>query len=354
MRKRLNGKNFAGLSLLLLLVIIVISVILLYGNFGHEDKIFSNTFSSMGVRVHQTVDGLDSETAAQASQEKIRYIEDKLSFDIDGSDVDRINSGAGEKWVKCSPETLNSLAKVIDISKKSFGTIDPTVLPLTFLWKFDQKISRLPDKSAISSALPHIDYRNVKVNHDVGRVKLSDQDALISLSQVEKAVACSSAIDVYKNFKIDCAVISVGNIVGVYGVKSDNSAWNISVKDPFISRTDDAKIAVLKIKNGYVASFGAKDDKIIINGEHYNKIIDTKTGYIVKNGVALVSVLHPDAVIASALSYVCSILGHEKSAKILNYYGADAIFVYNDKSIHITPSVKNNLEVTDVSYKIEN
>lgn len=340
------------IPLFILLIIVIIAVIIFYITVEHKDKSFTNTFSSMGVQIHQMIYGNDAEVASGKVRERIQYIEDKFSYDIDDSDIDRVNRGAGEKWVKCDSKTLDSVSKLLNISRKSYGVIDPTILPLVYLWGIDKGAIRTPNQDEIDDALSRVDYRDIKINYEVGRVKLDNSNASMTLKQIEKGAACSTAVDVYKDFKVDYGVVSVGGVVGVYGKKPDNSLWKISVRDPFIYSSQDIRIAVIKIQEGYVASFGVRDDKISIDGMQCNKILNVKTGYPVVSNIALVSVVHPDAIIASALSQICCVLDREESFDILNYYGGEAIFVYNDKSIYVTPNIRNNFVIIDPEYSL--
>lgn len=318
----------------------------------HKDKTFTYTSSAMGVQIHQILYGSDAEKASKEVREKIEKLEDILSYDIEGSDIDRINGGAGEKWVKTSKETIQLLDKFISISKRSKRTVDPTSLPLISVWGFDGTVAKYPSKNEIDFALENIDYRDIKINYDVDRIKIGKKGEAITLKHVERGAACSAAIDIYKNMKVDYGVVAVGGVVGVYGVKPDNSAWKISVKDPFLYNSEDVRIAALRIKSGYVATFGGKEDKININGSQRNRILNIKTGMPLENDVALVSILHPDAIVANTLSQICCILDRNESREILNYYGAEAVFVYNDKKIYITPKIRGDFSIIAPEYSM--
>ena len=237
----------------------------------------------------------------------------KISYDIAESDIERINSGAGEKWVRVSDETIDALDKIISVSKKSKGTLDPTVLPLVSLWGLDCNTVKYPQKALIEKTLANVDYRDIKLNYEVKRVKIGNKNGAITLKQIEKGVACNKAIEIYKNMKVDYGVVSIGGTVGVYGEKPDSSLWKIAVKAPFALDKEDSRIAHIKIKEGYVATFGLKEDKINMNGAFKNKILDLRNGYPVENDIELVSVLHPDAIVASALAQICCVLNKEES-----------------------------------------
>ena len=350
MEEEIKQKGKAYVPLFFLMVFIVICIVIGYILLEQKDKSFTSTSMGMGVQVHQMICGSDAQEAVRKVKEKIEELENKISYDISESDIDRINSGAGEKWIKTSRETLDALDKFMSISKKSKMTLDPTVLPLVSIWGFDLNMVKNPDQEAITSAIENIDYREIKINYDVGRVKINNKNSSITLKQIEKGIACSAAIEIYKGLRIDYGVVSVGGTVGVFGEKPDNSLWKISVMDPFVWEKEDTRVAHLKIEDGYVSTFGLSLDKVNINGTQKNKILDIRTGYPPENDIALVSVIHSDAVVANALSQVCCILNKEESIEILNYYGAEAVFVYEDKSIYVTPNLKERFSIIDNSY----
>ena len=354
MGKDAKPKGKAYIPLFFLMVIVLICSVVGYVFIEQKDKSFTNTSSGMGVQVHQMLYGNEAELAAKTVRESIEELENKISYDIAESDIERINSGAGEKWVRVSDETIDALDKIISVSKKSKGTLDPTVLPLVSLWGLDCNTVKYPQKALIEKTLANVDYRDIKLNYEVKRVKIGNKNGAITLKQIEKGVACNKAIEIYKNMKVDYGVVSIGGTVGVYGEKPDSSLWKIAVKAPFALDKEDSRIAHIKIKEGYVATFGLKEDKINMNGAFKNKILDLRNGYPVENDIELVSVLHPDAIVASALAQICCVLNKEESLEILNYYGAEAIFVYNDKNIYITPKIRENCSIIDSSYFINN
>ena len=131
------------------MVIVLICSVVGYVFIEQKDKSFTNTSSGMGVQVHQMLYGNEAELAAKTVRESIEELENKISYDIAESDIERINSGAGEKWVRVSDETIDALDKIISVSKKSKGTLDPTVLPLVSLWGLDCNTVKYPQKALI-------------------------------------------------------------------------------------------------------------------------------------------------------------------------------------------------------------
>ena len=339
------------LPLFFVLAMLIVVIILIYVSLDQKNKCFTNTAKIFETQVSQTLCGDDAEKAAALAKEKISNLEDKISYKIEGSDIERLNNAAGDQWVELSEETIEILGKLIGVSKISSGVIDPTVLPLMLLWNFNGEQVYNPAADEIKNLLPYVDYNNIKINHGVNRVKIENKMTQITFDAVKKGAACKAAIDVYKDSKIDYGIVCVGETVGLYGSKHDGSPWKISIKNPF--NDQDKNIAAIKVKDGFVSTFGAKEDKIKVDGKIYNKVLNAKTGYPAENGMVCVTVLHSDPIIADALAQLCCILGKDESQDILSHYSAEAVFVDKEKNIYGTKNIELNITVMDETYMLK-
>lgn len=352
MKKSESREIKTYIIMFVILITVIVSVITIYLSMDQSHKSFIGSASSMGTKIHQNIYGDNPEEISILAKESADRLEDYISYEIDGSDIDRINSGAGHKWVKSDDSTISILERVIDVASRSKGTFDPSSLPIISLWGIESENVKKPTDKEISETLKNVNYKNIKINHDTGRIKLENSKSSITLSHVQKGAACESIINIYKKSKIKYGIVSVGGTVGVIGVKPGQSYWKISIKNPFKSSNDGTNIAVIKINKGFVSSFGTDEDKIDLEGQRINSLIDLRSGRPIKNDIASVVIVHSDAVISNALCRICAILGRDESAEILNYYGAEAIFIYDNKTIYVTPNIRQHFSVTDSEYSM--
>jgi thiamine biosynthesis lipoprotein len=338
---------YVPLIFLLAAIIVLVICIYTFAVKNYKESVDDSVVS--GRSVHQAVYGRHTQEVFKKIKENFLKLEDSLSYDIDGSDVDKINSGAGTKWVKVDKNTIDILNKAHDVSQNSGGIFDITSLPLFKLWGFEDSQVCTPAAEEINETLKHVNYNLVNINHNLDRVKLDDEFSLISLKNLLSGILCENAVGVYKGSEISYGIISVGNVTGLYGEKPDQSFWKISLRDPFDS---DINIGNIKVKSGYISTFGCNSDKIFFNGEKINKIVNPKTGELPKSDILSATVFYSDPIIAGALSKVCCIIDKEASFKILNHYGAEAIIIDSDKNVHITQNIYDEFNLIKNDYKV--
>lgn len=338
--------------LFFVLVSIIISILVIYDKIYKQEKPFENTSLAMGTYVQQTVYGKKSELAAKAAIKDISDLENLISWRIENSQIAKINSNAGEDWVSLDGKTLDILLKSVDVSKKSMGYYDLTILPISNLWDFGGDNQKVPSIKEIENNLPLVGYKNLKINEDVKRAKLLEKGSGIDLGAVGKGTACDVAIESYKNNGADYGLIAVGGSIGVYGTKPNKTPWNIAIRNPFKGLESTDSIAIIKIRDGFLSTSGSYEKCFEENGTTYHHILNPKTGYPVETDLVAVTVLHSNGTMSDLLSTACFVLGKESSIPILEHYGAQAIFIDKNKNIYATDKILNNITVVNEEYKI--
>lgn len=347
-----NRNSLKLIVLFSVLVAIIIIVLGLYDRIDREEKSFESASTAMGTYVQQTVYGKNAENAANAAVVDINNFENLISWRIDSSEIAKINANSGKDWVDISDRTMDLLLKSIDVSKKSDGAYDLTILPISKLWGFGGENQRVPSTTEIESNLPLVDYSNLRVNKDVKRAKLMEKDTGVDLGSSGKGAACDVAIEAYKNNGAEYGIIAVGGSVGVYGTKSNKTPWKIAVRDPFKGMDQSDGMAVVKIKDGFLSTSGSYEKNFEKDGITYHHIIDPKTGYPVQTDLVAVSVLHSNGAISDLLSTACYVLGREESIQLLEYYEAQAIFIDKDKNVFVTDGIRNDVTITSEEFNL--
>ncbi len=300
------------------------------------------TYVAMGTVVKSEISGRNSDKAEDEIRQTISGIETAcLSWRTEGSDVYRINSSGGE-LVSVSRDTSRWIADCVDISGKCGGAFDITIGKVTRLWNFDGESGTVPAKEDIKKALESVGYSSLIFNST--GVKTA-KGQFVDLGAVGKGIACDCAKPVLENYGVKSAIISVGGSVLVYGKK---------VTVGIINPDDDTKhIGTVKIKNKCVSTSGDYERFFEKDGKKYHHIIDPTTGYPVSSNLRSVTVICDSGLQSDALSTACFVLGYRGSQELLKQYNAEAVFIFNDKTIAVTDGLKNNFELTDNSFKTE-
>ena len=295
------------------------------------------------------------ESNAQLQQEilgRIRQLDSLISKNDENAVLCQINRGLpySDKDIH---ELIKYLKSTVDIYSVSGGKLAVTSGALTELWGFDNGEFRKPDRDEIQNAVSLCDDSKLILDTDSNTVSFADGQVL-NLGSVGKGIACDKAGERLMLTSQFCegAVISVGGSVGVFGTHDGKDVWNVGIRDPFGSEND--YFAVLSVKgNSFISTSGNYEKFFEYEGQTYHHILDLTTGYPADSGLVSVTVKADTGLLSDALSTMCFVLGREKSDGILKSYGADAVFVYTDKSVEVTEGLEESLSIKNGEYTLK-
>lgn len=345
-----NKKAILLLSSILLVLIILITVIWIKS--GKKPPSYECTNFAMGTYIQQTAYGKNGEKAAQEAAKKIGELENLISWRINDSDINKINSAAGSEWKTINPKTTQLLKTSLDVAKKSKGAFDPTILPITSMWDFGGDNQHVPSKTDINNFIKYVDYNNLRINENNSSASLKLHYMGLDLGAIGKGAACQEAVSAYKEKGADYGIVAVGGSIGIYGSKPDGSLWNIAVRNPKKGENQELSIGTIEIDSGFVSTSGTYEKEFTENGVTYHHLLNPKTGYPVNNGLVSVTVVCDNGALSDALSTACFVLGKEEGVKLLNEYNAEGIFIDNNNKIFVTENLKNHFRISDSQYSI--
>ena len=239
----------------------------------------------------------------------------------EGSDVWNINRSAGEPVV-VSDATLDILRLAAEVGEKTGGAFDITVAPAVALWDFSGTGARLPDAEALRQAAERIDYRKVEI--DGSAVRLPD-GMQIDLGGIAKGYIADRIADYLEQNGVKSGLLNLGGNILTVGSKPGGS-WKVGIQDPF-GATGEAKIAIFANDTSIVTS-GVYERGFDLNGVRYHHLLDAQTGWPVQNGLASVTIITKESVLADALSTGAFALGlADGMALVESLDGVEAIFI---------------------------
>ncbi|TCW34598.1 thiamine biosynthesis lipoprotein [Thermohydrogenium kirishiense] len=321
---------------------------------GNNNQQYTRTDFMMDTVMQVTAYGKNAKKAVDESMEKLKEIDNRMSSQKSGSDVEKINKNAGKKYVKVNPETFYVIKTALKYGKISGGNFDITIAPLANLWGIGTNHARVPSESQIKEAMKYINYRDVLLNAKDYEVKLKKQGMAIDLGGIAKGYAADEIENIMKKNGIKHALINLGgSSVYMYGSKPDGSNWNIGIQDPF---GDKGKyFAIVSGKDMLIDTSGNYERYFIQNGKRYHHILNPFTGYPAESGVVSTTIVSTNikSIDADTLSTITFILGVEKGMKLIESMpGVDAIFVTPDYKVYATSGLKGKLKITDSRFKL--
>ena len=305
---------------------------------------------------------------------RLKELEDILSANREGTDLDKVNKNAGIGPVKVRPELIVCLDRALVYAEKSSGAFDPSVGPLVKLWGIGTDGAHVPKEEEIKKALTLIDYRDIEVNHDAGTVLLKRPGMALDLGAIAKGYAADELDTLLTGKGVDRAIIDLGGNIFAMGekkakkgpgdffrglnpggsgkqAKDDGSFWRIGVQDPRENRGN--YIGIIALKNKTVVTSGGYERYFMEGGKRYHHILSTENGFPIENGLLSVTIVADKSIDADGLSTSAFCLGWEGGRDIIaSVKGAGGIFVFNDLSVRITPGLEKDFTLSSAEYKL--
>ena len=315
---------------------------------------------------------------------------DQLSWREDHSVVSKINADA-QKGIKTKLDSdmTSWVEDSLELAKRSNGAFDPTIGRLTRLWNIEGDNPKVPSKQEIKNTLEDTGYtkihlekvesqntantkknvdkdikdntaknketsedtsKNTNTNESVSSIYIGDKCTL-DLGAVGKGIACDVVQDYLKKQKeVSGAVIAVGGSILLYGSKADGSDWNVAVQNP--RGQDGEAMGVLSLSGTTnVSTSGDYEKYFIQDGKRYHHILDPSTGYPADSGLISVTIVSDSGLLSDGLSTACFVLGKEKGEKLLETYGAEGVFIDQNKKVTVTKGLKDKFTILNKEYK---
>jgi len=273
--------------------------------------------------------GPSAETAINACMEASARYDAMFNKNNSSSDIYAINHSNGNP-VEVSPETIELINLALVFYEKTEGLVTPAIGSVSSLWDFKSATPSLPNDNALSEALKHTDASNIIIEENT--VTLTDSELQIDVGFIAKGYVADKLKTIATDNNITSGWINLGGNVLAIGNKPDNSAFNIGIKDP--SENSNGSITSIEISDKSVVTSGVYERCFKIDNTLYYHILDTKTGYPVRNNLLSVSVIGPSSAICDGLSTTLFVLGLDEGLDLINSYsGYEAIFITDDLSI---------------------
>lgn len=273
---------------------------------------------------------------------RLKEIEDRMSATIETSDVNKINENAGIKPITVNSDTYFVIKEAKNYAELSNGAYDPTIGPLVDLWDIksgEKERESIPTLEEIEEKKALINYKDLELL-DNNQVFLNRKNMKINLGGIVKGYAADEVRKILTENKVNAAIIDLGGNVFAHGIKADGSNWKIGVQNPL--EYTGGYLGILQLKNKSIVTSGNYERFFIYNENRYHHILDAKTGYPSENELMGVTIVSDRSIDGDALSTTLFVLGLDDGMELISTIeGAEAVFITKDKSIYMTPGLKD-------------
>lgn len=318
-----------------------------------QDELFSRTELIMGTVVKLTLYEGGSEEILDKAFERVKEIEDLVSVNKEGTEIDKLNKNAGIKPMKLSDTSYEIIDKGLEYSEISKGGYDLTIGALVKLWSIGLPEAKVPSQEEIDTAIKKIGYSKVKINAETKEVFLSEEGMMLDLGSIAKGYAADEVAEVLKEEGVESAIIDLGGNIFALGSKEGNKNWKIGIQNPFDNR--GSIVGTIEISNKTVVTSGVYERYIEKDGVKYHHILNPKTGYPYDTEIQGISIIADKSIDGDALSTLVFTKGIDEGLELVNRLdGIDAIFINNKKEVYISEGLRKNFKITNDEFKLSN
>lgn len=304
-----------------------------------EPKKSSTDFFAMDTYMNITAYGENAKQAISQAQKQIKHLDSLWAVTDKNSEIFAVNHSNG-KETPVSEETAKLLTFSLKMSKRTKGTLDPTIYPILNAWGFTTEKYRIPSQNEIKSLLKIVGYDKVRLTDN--SIQL-DSGIMLDFGAVGKGYASDISAEILRDNGVSSALLDLGGNIKTIGSKPDGSEWRLGVRNP----KGKGNIGVLSVSDlavvtsgNYERYFTGKD------GKTYGHIIDPATGQPVENGLLSVTIIAKDGKLCDALSTSLFVMGLDKAIDHWRQYkDFDMVLITDDEKIYLTNGIKDKFSV---------
>lgn len=299
---------------------------------GHRQ--YTATFLSLFDTVTTIVGRAESEAAfrqtAQAIHDKL--LEYHQLFDIYNEyegvqNLKTVNDCAGIAPVKVDGRIIRLLSDCKQFYTATGGRVNVALGSVLHLWHEarsdgldDPANASVPEWDALLKASGHTNPDDIVIDEAASTVYLSDPDMRLDVG----AVAKGWAVQQVAAHAPAGLLISVGGNVCATGPKDDaGTAWVVGIQN--VDGSQDY-LHTIYVPRGCVVTSGDYQRTYMVEGKMYHHIIDPDTLYP-SDYWRCVTIVHEDSGVADALSTALFLMPQADGQKLLDRYGAQAMWV---------------------------
>lgn len=261
-----------------------------------------------------------AEAYRQAALAWIKAFEAKYSRFREDSLISTINNKAGDgDWVDLDEDAEAVIGMIETVHFLSRGVLDPTSLPLTYLWKEAADTGQVPSDEMIEEARALVRWSSVERAR--GQIRLPCKGMALDLGGYGKEYAVDRVADLAEEFGIHDVLVDFGRDIRAIGSPVDAPCWVIGVED---GAKPGEVWERLGLSNKGVASSGAYRRHVLIEGKAYGHLIDCRSGWPVRHDCQGSTVIAERCLDAGIIASTAFILGpHEGLEHIENAFNTE-------------------------------
>lgn len=279
---------------------------------------------TMGTTYHiKMVDTLMSDSQVASTQKSVDSlllaINQSMSTYIPTSEISQFNASTlVNSPIAISSQFMEVLKSSLDISRRSHGAFDITVMPLVnfYGFGFQKAAPHLPTDRELDSLK-----QLVGMNHlQLTETSISKEIAALSIDL--SAIAKGYGVDAVSRFLLELGfqntMVEIGGEVVGRGHNNHGQAWQIGIDRPFLGEQPGETLQhIVALDNRAIATSGDYRNYREVDGTRISHTIDPRTGKPISHQLASVSIIAKTCMIADGTATAVMVMGKVEGLKWL-------------------------------------
>lgn len=261
-----------------------------------------------------------------------------FSAKLEDSELSELNKTAWNNPTAVSEELFEVFQKALYYNACSEGSLDISIGKLIRLWGIGTEGQRVPDDAELVEMAGKNGCQYILLDETEKTITYTDECVEVDLGAIAKGYAA----DVIKEYILQqkpqvTGILNFGGNIMTIGEKTDGSAWNIGITNPF---SPSEVYASVSVRNQCVVTSGNYERYFMEGGKRYHHILDPQTGYPAKQGIISATIIGDYSADCDALSTACYILGIEKALSFIETLdGVEAVLIDEEGDLHCSSGI---------------
>lgn len=217
-----------------------------------------------------------AEAAAKAAFERIAALEAALSDYRVENEIARLRTAPVSVPIQISSDLASALEASGELHRASGGLFDPTVGPLTLLWREARRTGRKPTSEALASARAAVGFGKLSLDGRGGTVTFHAPGVSLDFGGLGKGLAAQEAVETLRGLGVSRCLVALGGDVHAGEPPPGADGWRIGLfsdSEVADSASSAARPPEITLRNAGVSTSGDAAQIARVGGEAFSHIV---------------------------------------------------------------------------------
>jgi FAD:protein FMN transferase len=283
----------------------------------------------------------DDQAVAQKAADAAFAIGDKVnavaSDYLPNSELSQLASKPFGQPIQLTPLFYELLEYSLVISETTQGAFDPTLGPLTKLWRETRLHKHLPDPEKLKSAREAVGWKNFSLDQKSRSATLHQKNMAFDMGGIAKGYAADLMLESLIAAGLPQSMITAGGDIRLGSPPPGREGWNVAVQTFDQNRRDE----ILTLSNAAVSTSGDLYQSVEIDGVKYSHVLDPKTGLGLTKRIAA-TVIADTAKLSDAMATAACVMGEGSVDQLKKIPGVREVKIRTLQESQVTPRFENS------------